>query len=335
MAGIFISYRRQDSEGSAGRLLATLRAHFGVDRVFIDVTGIEPGLDFRTEIENEIQRSDVLIAVIGKHWLAIQKERQDDPRDYVRIETASALRRRIPVIPVTVEGARLPVAEELPEDIRELAFRNGKDLRHTSWDDDCAALIRILDKHVPLPAVEVAPAASQATSPPSGALSRLWRWRRGGVWLVALLVAGVSYFAYRQMTVLVPRLDDHERVEAATERFRAAGLEVAVSSTHSLEAPPGEVLSHAPPALTRVWRGSLVELTVATMPPVVVPELLGTALDEAVKRTQMAGLTLSVRLREGAIEDVGKVVEQKPKPGIPAERGDEVQLVVGTPRLNK
>ena len=49
MAGIFIGYRRDDSAGHARALFDRLRAHFGAELVFMDVTDIEPGMDF-TEV---------------------------------------------------------------------------------------------------------------------------------------------------------------------------------------------------------------------------------------------------------------------------------------------
>ena len=46
MRAIFISYRREDTEGHAGRLFRDLAERFGKELVFMDVAGIEPGRDF-------------------------------------------------------------------------------------------------------------------------------------------------------------------------------------------------------------------------------------------------------------------------------------------------
>jgi tetratricopeptide (TPR) repeat protein len=149
---IFISYRRGDTEGQAGHLFEGLRQHFGEDRVFMDVTDIGPGRDFRVEIERAVGSCDVLLAVIGKEWLQCQtpngERRLDDPEDLVRLEVAAALRRNIPVIPVLVGGASMPGPRDLPENLRPLAQRQAVELRHTHWDSDEAALIHHLDTFV-------------------------------------------------------------------------------------------------------------------------------------------------------------------------------------------
>jgi len=129
MRAIFISYRRDDAAGEAGRLFDDLTAKFGPELVFMDVAGIQPGRDFRKVIDENVASCGVLLAVIGRDWLQAKDEsgqrRLDDPSDFVRLETASALSRNVVVIPVLVRGAAMPRAEQLPEDMRELAFRNG------------------------------------------------------------------------------------------------------------------------------------------------------------------------------------------------------------------
>jgi hypothetical protein len=126
MRAIFISYRRDDTEGYAGRLFQDLRERFGKDSVFMDVAGIEPGRDFRRVIEQQVASCGVLLAVIGKSWLTVVDQqgqrRLDDAYDFVRLETASALKRDIPVIPVLVQQAEMPRPEQLPEDLKDLAF---------------------------------------------------------------------------------------------------------------------------------------------------------------------------------------------------------------------
>ncbi|MCW8949274.1 MAG: toll/interleukin-1 receptor domain-containing protein, partial [Sedimenticola sp.] len=91
MDGIFISYRRDDSAGYAGRLYDRLAAHFGAERVFMDVEGIDPGTDFVDAIERAVTSCKVLIVLIGHEWLEIDDgsghRRLDDPNDFIRIET--------------------------------------------------------------------------------------------------------------------------------------------------------------------------------------------------------------------------------------------------------
>ena len=176
MNTIFVSYRREDAEGHAGRLFEDLSKHFGEDSVFMDVAGIEPGIDFRKAIDRNIAKCGVLLSVIGKTWLTSQdefgKRRIDNPNDFVRLETAAALKRDIPVIPVLVHGARMPRPEDLPDDLSELAFRNGVELTHARWDSDVNLLIKALarlDTAPPPPPAEPQPVAVAPAPPPSPA----------------------------------------------------------------------------------------------------------------------------------------------------------------------
>src|SRR3954454_14884094 len=106
MGSIFLSYRREDAEGQAGRLYDDLVAVFGSDSVFMDVSAIQPGRDFRKAIDQSLSSCGVFLSLIGKSWVAAKdasaERRLDDPADFVRIETATALKRDIPVIPVLV-----------------------------------------------------------------------------------------------------------------------------------------------------------------------------------------------------------------------------------------
>ena len=134
MRAIFISYRREDAEGQAGRLFDDLVAHFGNDSVFMDVAGLEPGRDFRRAIDQQVSSCGVLLALIGKDWLDAKNASGNDGSMIRWIsfasETASALKRDIPVVPVLVRGASMPRVEDLPADLKDLAFRNaGVDAR--------------------------------------------------------------------------------------------------------------------------------------------------------------------------------------------------------------
>lgn len=153
MGAIFISYRRADSEGQAGRLFKDLCEHFGKAAVLFDVVGMPKGMDFRQTIEHRLGASGVLLAVIGKTWVTVTddggRRRLDDPRDLVRLEIASALRKGIPVIPVLVSGARMPDEKDLPADLKDLVFRDGVELTHARWDADVRLLIEALVPLVP------------------------------------------------------------------------------------------------------------------------------------------------------------------------------------------
>jgi hypothetical protein len=163
MAGIFISYRREDAAGHAGRLFDRLAQHFGRDKVFMDVAGIEPGVDFVEAIDQAVGSCDVLIVVIGKEWAraadAAGKRRLDDPNDFVRLEATTALRRNVRVIPLLVDGAPLPPTGSLPEDLQKLTRRNAFELRDGRWESDIGLLVEALEKALGHPAKPDRPAA--------------------------------------------------------------------------------------------------------------------------------------------------------------------------------
>lgn len=150
MEGIFISYRRDDSAGYAGRLYDRLVAHFGADIVFMDVEGIEPGTDFVKAIEGAVASCKVLIVLIGNQWLnaedASGRRRLDDPHDFIRLETSTALARDIRVVPVLVDRAPMPRQEELPEDLQSLVRRQAVELNHKQWEASSGELIKTLEK---------------------------------------------------------------------------------------------------------------------------------------------------------------------------------------------
>lgn len=145
MSRIFISYRRQDSEGYVGRLYDHLTGHFGPEDIFMDVSSIEPGVDFVQVLEQAVAACDVLIAVIGPQWLTISdgsgQRRLDQWNDFVRIEIASALRQGKLVIPALVGAARMPSAPDLPEDLAPLARRNAVELSHQRFAYDVERLV--------------------------------------------------------------------------------------------------------------------------------------------------------------------------------------------------
>jgi len=146
---IFISYRRADSAGYAGRIYDRLTAHFGEDAVFMDVDTIEAGLDFVEVLQNAVQSCDVLVALIGQRWLTVKDEngerRLDNPEDFVRVEIAAALDRNIRVIPVLVDGTTMPRSTELPRNLKPLARRNALQVNHHSFNADAYRLISQLE----------------------------------------------------------------------------------------------------------------------------------------------------------------------------------------------
>jgi tetratricopeptide (TPR) repeat protein len=145
MAGkIFINYRRDDSISTAGRLHDRLAQTFGRKNLFMDVDHIPAGVDFVDYLHSQVAACDVFLAVIGPNWLNAKdddgRRRFDNPDDFVSIEIAAALARKIRVIPVLVDGARTPKADELPDSVKPLVRRNAVEVRNTHFGRDAEAL---------------------------------------------------------------------------------------------------------------------------------------------------------------------------------------------------
>ncbi|HET9674689.1 MAG TPA: toll/interleukin-1 receptor domain-containing protein [Gaiellaceae bacterium] len=180
---VFVSYRREDASGHAGRLYDVLAERFGDGNVFMDVDTIEVGADFTEAITRAVTSCDALIALIGRDWATVTddtgRRRIEDPEDFVRLELETALEREIAVLPVCVRGAPFPTEADLPASLAPLARRQGADLRDTAWRDDVQKLIGRLESIVRPDEVRRRP---------------WWRSRRGvaaGV-AVAVLVAAAA-----------------------------------------------------------------------------------------------------------------------------------------------
>jgi hypothetical protein len=148
--GVFISYRREDTDGFSGRIYDRLASRLGRENVFFDVDAIPPGLDFVDVLSDRVGKCDALLAVIGKHWVsaadAQNRRRLDDPADFVRIEIEAALERGVPVIPVLVDGAPMPQAADLPDSLKKLPRRQAIEISHNRFDSDAERLTEALSQ---------------------------------------------------------------------------------------------------------------------------------------------------------------------------------------------
>jgi TIR domain len=148
MGGVFISYRREDSSGSARGIFDRLARGLGRKNIFFDVDSIAPGIDFVELLTERVSICDALLAVIGAEWISSvdrnNRRRIDNPHDFVRIEIEAALTRGVRVIPVLVDGAAMPAPEDLPESIRKLVRLQGIEISHTRFDADVRRLTRTL-----------------------------------------------------------------------------------------------------------------------------------------------------------------------------------------------
>jgi TIR domain len=194
---VFISYRREETAGHAGRLYDAIGARFGERNVFMDVD-LAPGIDFVEQITEAVGACDALLVVMGPTWATTLDDRGHarlaDPNDFVRLELETALRRPdVRVIPLLVAGARMPDPDDLPESVRALARRNALGLSDLRWRDDVRRLVSTLDalRDGPRDLAETA-----ADDPPAAAAPARRRWLLlagaalavGGIALAATLV---------------------------------------------------------------------------------------------------------------------------------------------------
>jgi hypothetical protein len=222
---IFISYRRDDSAGHAGRVHDRLQGEFGRDLLFMDVDSIPLGTNFVEVLAEEITKCDALLAIIGPGWLDARDEknqrRLEKPDDFVRVEIGTALKRGIRVIPVLLEGTHVPKADQLPDDLKGLALRNGLDVRHASFSEDMERLIHGLkgaqSRQVPAPA---APALVDSNSAPSPRHWFVWKFLNSDkkravlglsfgavVVVISALGAAFFYFAPASRSVAPPAIE--------------------------------------------------------------------------------------------------------------------------------
>jgi hypothetical protein len=280
MRAIFVSYRREDAEGEAGRLFDDLTKVFGDDSVFMDVAGIDKGVDFRKAIDDNVSTCGVLLAVIGKDWVNAKNEagqrRLDDPADFVRLETGSALKREIPVIPVLVHGATMPRAEQLPDDLKNLVYRNGVELTGARWRSDVQELINALRPHVgepkasPLAQGQAAPQPARQRVPPalepevpSSSVAKKPLGLILGVVAVVVVIGAVLAYMMTPSKVTVPDLTGMNLPDATA---KLESLHLAVGRQTTREEPgktPNTIVNQSPAPNSRVNSGMAVSLLIA------------------------------------------------------------------------
>ena len=257
MPKILISYRRSDSAAMAGRICDRLIARYGPDSVFMDIDSIPFAIDFRDHVRDTLERSDIVLAVVGPRWRGAGEglARLDDADDPVRVEIELAMAAGIPIFPVLVDGATMPPAPDLPDSLKRFAFINaapvdtGRDF-HQHVD----RLIRSLDQMLGAKAgapTQVAPSQAshvdgEKTRASSGGLDRL---RSPFLWAIVGAVAVPFGAAYGEFT---PPWPPH--IEIATAILQAVTFAL---SQHRLRAA-----SNA--AINRMIAAAAVVLTLAS-----------------------------------------------------------------------
>ncbi len=189
--GIFISYRREDAAGDAGRLADHLQRRFGRSRVFLDVDGIAPGTDFPQVLARCLQQTAVVLVVIGPRWASVRLDdgtrRLDSAGDFVRSEVEAALARGgVLVVPVLVQGAVMPRAEELPPSLASLLKLQAARIDHEEFHADAERLCDSL-------------AAAISSAQPPSLWSRARRWWPAAA-LAAILAGGLALYVASSRT---------------------------------------------------------------------------------------------------------------------------------------
>jgi hypothetical protein len=229
---IFISYRRDDAKAEARSIFQHLQPSFGRDGIFMDVDSIQKGLDFTKVLDDTLRQTSVMLVIIGRTWLHQQDElgrrRLDDLADYVRLEIATALKRDIPVIPVRVDGARMPAADELPEDLKALVRRQGTVITHENFDSDIHGLEEDLRRLV----VPVKPATRLPVAIAAG--------------LVVIAVAGgAAWYLRAPMPPAAPAAPTAQIQPQIAVSLKGAGAQTGSSQTENTVSDTGPALRAA------------------------------------------------------------------------------------------
>lgn len=324
MEGIFISYRREESAGHAGRIYDRLRERFGRERVFMDVSAIEPGVDFIETIDRAVGSCAVLLVVIGRKWLdcsdAAGRRRLDDNADFIRLEVGTALKRNIRVIPVLVQDADMPGEADLPDDLKLLARRHAIEINDTHWDSDLAQLVETLGRILEGTAGTV-PASGTNTKTLSGVQKNRLTWLISSVTALLLaltgLLTGVESFrnSFVRLFKGSPQVTTTTGSPSTGSNTHPTGREPKIPATDSTSATDNTQQEPDPARL------------------ITVPNVVRQPLERAVRILTEAGLRPGTEtLRPTDKTPPGMVLNQKLKAGATARRGTAVDLLVSAPQ---
>lgn len=249
MAGeaIFLGYRRDDTADVAGRIYDAMAQRFGRARVFKDVDNIGPGIDFGEYIKTVLPRCRVALVLIGPHWLESKDEagrrRLDDDHDWVRIETETALATPgVLVVPVLVNGARMPRTDEMPDSLKPLLRRNAAIIRRDpDFHDDVERLATAIRSSVNTGIIDLTKIAGKpsASAPRMSERKSPMRLVIGGAIAAALALLALAVVSNWPP----PQLEQNTKSQALAEPVQTVGDEVSdpsASTAHALQVGPAD-----------------------------------------------------------------------------------------------
>jgi ABC-type amino acid transport substrate-binding protein len=321
-ARIFISYRRDDTAYPAGWLFDRLAVHFRDGQVFKDVDSIELGDDFVEVITRAVGSCDVLLALIGNQWLTITdddgRRRLDNPDDFVRLELEAALTRNVRVIPILIDEASMPRADELPPSLAGLVRRQALELSPNRFDFDTSRLLKVLDRT--LAEVRTVQFGALSTAPPEAP-------PEPSTTKVPEAPAQRKH-APRHLT---PGLPPGNPREGATAPSRA-------KLSSQLWKPPNE--QHHRSKRARVLAGAgagivlvavlIIALVLRPEPSVTIPQPGGASVADAKALLLRAGLSVAEKRETNETVAVGKLIRTSPPAGTQLQQGAQVTLVVSS-----
>lgn len=300
----------------------------------MDVAGIEPGMDFVEAIDRAVGSCEALIVVIGRQWLTCVepdgKRRLDNPNDFIRLEVATALKRNVRVIPVLVQGARMPKDDELPDELARLARRQAVEVSDTRWDSDVEQLIKALESAL---RPETQPKSGQQLAALSAKAPGQRRVLPALAALAATVLAILGWLFWPQ-PIEVPQVAGAS-LESAQTILAAHGLILGkVSEEPSESANAGTVLKQEPTPGARATKGAKVDIVVAVVVRVTVPDVVRQESSTAEAVLAKAGLRVGNRSTKASADlATGVVMHQNPTAGALVARNTPVDLVLAVAQV--
>jgi TIR domain-containing protein len=150
MPRVFISYRRTEKPRAVKVLYQQLANRLGEAQVFSDITKIHVADKFRDRIFDAIDDCDLFILMVGSRTFSELGEngrrRIDDPQDWVRQEVLRAMRRKVPIVPVLLNGSSPLTRKQLPRKLAKLADIQAMSTRNRLLSSVVTEIVNALPK---------------------------------------------------------------------------------------------------------------------------------------------------------------------------------------------